>query len=42
MQWEAGVTTPTIANLERIAAAIGVSLSVFYGPVPAGRKQRAA
>jgi transcriptional regulator with XRE-family HTH domain len=34
-QWESGDTEPTHDNVEAIAKAIGVSLSVFWGEPPA-------
>lgn len=37
-QWEDGTTTPTVASLDRLVEALGVSLSVFYGPAPKARK----
>ena len=36
--WESGKTEPTLQNVEKIAAAIGVSLSVFWGEPPARTK----
>lgn len=37
-QWEGTgetpKTTPSLANLERVAEALGVTLAKFYGPVP--------
>jgi transcriptional regulator with XRE-family HTH domain len=45
-QWEQdkadGGTEPTHDNITRIADAIGISLSVFWGEPPAERKRRAS
>lgn len=41
-QWESGGTEPTHDNVEAIAAAIGISLSVFWGEPPAEPKKRKA
>jgi transcriptional regulator with XRE-family HTH domain len=38
-QWEGGDTEPTHESVELIAAAIGVSLSVFWGEPPARRRK---
>jgi len=43
-QWESDDadthTTPSLENLEKVAAAFGVTLAKFYGPVP--KKRRSA
>jgi transcriptional regulator with XRE-family HTH domain len=40
--WEQGETEPTHENTEKIAEAIGVSLSVFWGEPPAALKKAKA
>jgi transcriptional regulator with XRE-family HTH domain len=37
IQWENGATTPKSSNLEKIAAACGISMGRFWGRVP-GKK----
>lgn len=33
-QWENGATTPSTKSIEAIAAAFGISVSVFWGALP--------
>jgi transcriptional regulator with XRE-family HTH domain len=40
--WETGQTEPTLANIEKVAAAIGVSMSVFWGEPPAAKARAKA
>lgn len=40
VQWESGKYKPTIENIEKVADAIGVSLSVFWGEPPASPRKR--
>lgn len=42
VQWENGDTEPTHDNVEAIAQAIGISLSVFWGEPPAMPRRRAS
>lgn len=43
LQWEDSSTTPTTENVEKIATAIGVTLSVFWAePPPKSPKTRRA
>lgn len=35
-RWEDGASHPTMQNLIRVADAFGVSLRVFFGPLPGG------
>ena len=41
-QWESGTTTPSTKSIEAIAAAIGVSVSVFWGEPPATPARKAS
>lgn len=38
-QWERHGKSPTIANLQEIADAIGVSMERFYGPIPKPKRK---
>lgn len=33
-QWERGMTSPSLATLEKIAKKLGVTMERFYGEVP--------
>jgi transcriptional regulator with XRE-family HTH domain len=37
--WENGAHPPTLANLEKIVSACGISMGEFWGPIP-GIKRR--
>lgn len=39
--WERGTNDPTHENISKIAAAVGVSLAVFWGDPPASPKRKA-
>jgi len=36
--WEAGITTPTHANLELVVRALGLTMARFYGRIPRAKK----